>query len=324
MKQWTVTYREKSGLKTSVVIEAEDRAGVFAELKQRGINAISIAEGVVKAKRNATGGVSKAVWGVVAAVVAVALIGVVRMMMPKEVATVGDVSKTELIKKTPTPKNTEVQSTIVPEANNVQVAQTKEPVVHSARKMVTNGWVRLPNGKMHYRKGLLSTEGQTRPKSRYCIFKHYTDNEFAALLTIKPGDFMVGGAVFPRDYEKRFLESLKTDIEIAEDDPEDIKEVKRAVIQVRQEMKAALDKGEDIRIIVREAYDQAQRLATYKRTVKDELARLREIPNLKESDIEDFETAANRMLEKEGIAPIKIGPLMRAKLLNMNRQGEQK
>jgi hypothetical protein len=58
--------------------------------------------------------------------------------------------------------------------------------------------------------------------------------------------------------------------------------------------------------------------------VKDELARLREIPNLKESDIGDFETAANRMLEKEGIAPIKIGPLMRAKLLNMNRQGEQK
>ena len=45
MKQWTVTYREKSGVKTSVVIEAEDRVGVFAELKQRGINAISITEG---------------------------------------------------------------------------------------------------------------------------------------------------------------------------------------------------------------------------------------------------------------------------------------
>lgn len=54
MKQWTVTYREKSGLKTSVVIEAEDRAGVFAELKQRGINAISITEGAVKAKRSVT------------------------------------------------------------------------------------------------------------------------------------------------------------------------------------------------------------------------------------------------------------------------------
>ena len=42
MKQWTVYFRDKNGSKASVVIEAEDRSGVFAELKKRGISAISV------------------------------------------------------------------------------------------------------------------------------------------------------------------------------------------------------------------------------------------------------------------------------------------
>ena len=50
MKQWTVYFRDKNGSKASVVIEAEDRSGVFAELKRRGISAISVSEGASNKK----------------------------------------------------------------------------------------------------------------------------------------------------------------------------------------------------------------------------------------------------------------------------------
>lgn len=185
---------------------------------------------------------------------------------------------------------------------------------------VVNGYVLLPNGKLHKRNGMKEIKvSEWNNKGRYQIFDSFTDNEFAALLTTKPGEMLIGGGVFPKDYEARFLKSLESPIIVSKDDPDDIKEVKRAVIQTRMEMKAALDRGENIREYVKAAYDEAQKLASYKDMISDELKKLRNNPDLTDADIDAFEEAANKVLDSKGIAPIKIGPLTRLRLRNHNK-----
>ena len=106
---------------------------------------------------------------------------------------------------------------------------------------------------------------------------------------------------------------------MSNDDPDDVKEVKRAVIQTRIELKQAIDRGEDIKIYIKSAYEEAQKLSSYKDMISDELRKLRDEPNLTEEDIDIFVEASNKILESKGIAPIKIGPLTRWRLLNQNK-----
>ena len=203
-----------------------------------------------------------------------------------------------------------------------EAAEVEKPASQRPQKVgeVRDGYVLLPNGKRHKRKGLKEIKvSEWNNKSRYQIFDSFTDNEFATLLTIKPGEMLIGGGVFPKDYEARFLKSLESPIIVSKDDPEDIQEVKRAVIQTRIELKQALDRGEDIREYVKAAYDDAQKLAAYKDVITDELKKLRNQPNLSEEDIDDFVEAANRMLDSKGIAPLKIGPLTKWRLMNLRK-----
>lgn len=200
-----------------------------------------------------------------------------------------------------------------------EIARDEKPKPLPPQKIgeVRDGYVLLPNGKRHKRNGMKEIKvSEWNNKGRYQIFDSFTDNEFATLLTLKPGEMLIGGGVFPKDYEARFLKSLETPIIVSKDDPDDIKDVKRAVIQTRLEMKAALDRGEDIRQYVKAAYEEAQKLASYKDVIAEELRNLRSQPDLTDDDIDVFVEAANKMLESKGIAPIKVGPLTRWRLLN--------
>lgn len=266
MKQWTVTYREKSGLKTSVVIEAEDRAGVFAELKQRGINAISITEGAVKAKRNATGGVSKGVWGVVAAVVVVALIGVVWMVMPKEEGKTTpskEVATSIKVKKEEVPlvslNNTEEESPVVTNTSNQASVVKKEeeslglwlgvPVVK--KEVVTNGTYVVStyytkDGKSH--KHYHNTRDEILPSGV---------DQILAIMT--QGDDGLGAPPLPlmTNLENEIADALKKDIVIKDSDSDEIKAMKERVKSARKELMELMAQGVSPEEIVKE-YNRVQ------------------------------------------------------------------
>lgn len=183
-----------------------------------------------------------------------------------------------------------------------------------------NNYVMLPNGTIHKRNGLKVVKvSEWNTKSRYQIFDHFTDNEFATLLTLPPGESLIGGGVFPANYEEQFLKSLQTPIIISKDDQEDIQELKRAIIKTRMELKDAYDRGEDIRKIVSEAYEETQQLAAYKDDISAALNDYLSKPEVTEQDLDDFITSANTLLEEKGIAPITMGPFMKARLLQMRK-----
>ena len=322
MKQWTVIYREKSGLKTSVVIEAEDRAGVFAELKQRGINAISITEGAVKAKSSLGGGVTpKSVWGVVTAMV-VAAIGVVVWL------SFSTDDKVE-IEEAPKPKAVKTPAPMPEKPKPVKVEKPEEPapvkIDPNARPTkvgeTVNGYIKLPSGRLHKVRGVITNSvSAIQTKGKYEIFEHHCENEIACLLTIQPGQGLVGTPRYNGRFTKEFLESLKKPIVINDDDSEEDKELKRNVNLAKQELKAAYDRGEDIEKIMLDTRREYQDLAMYKQELRQLIYEYKKTENPSDQDVEDYVTAANKLLEAKGIAPLNIGPISRRKLMMMREE----
>ncbi len=308
MKQWTVTYREKSGLKTSVVIEAEDRAGVFAELKQRGINAISITEGAVKAKRKATGGVSKGVWGVVAAVVAVALVVVVWVVMQGEdEVVVKEVrSKARSVTKEGNDENVREFQVSKNEAPvNVfkkdGAKQKEQESVKTKPEIGTNGLpiATLRGPKQRYEDAL---KRGLKP-----LFKHECEQWLAQYAipgeASPPPPISKGTAI-------NFVESLSSPIEILDTDTPREREIKEGVIALKKELDAWMKDGGSFEEYMAKLQTRQEQEAAYMSDAHELI-----VKEFEESN-GDFEHAlkawrtVNNRLEADGLRrmrlPVKI------------------
>lgn len=187
---------------------------------------------------------------------------------------------------------------------------------------VVNGYVMLPSGRIHRRLGVITNSVANRPKGAYHIFESSTDNEIACYLTLKPGETLIGTPRYNGRFKKQFLESLKKPIEITKDDTPEQAQLKQDVIQARMDLKAAMDRGEDIEQIMLDTRQELQDLMRYKMEIKSMFndARLNSCET--EQDVEDLLSACNKMLESKGIAPMKFGPITRRKLMS-HKEGEE-
>ncbi len=178
-----------------------------------------------------------------------------------------------------------------------------------------NGYILLPSGRLHKVRGVITNNvSATQFKGKYEIFDFHCENEIACMLTMEPGETLVGTPVYNGRFTKQFLESLKTPIIIKADDSEYDKELKRNVIQAKKELKDAYDRGEDIEKIMLDTRKEFQDLARYKMELRGMIHEYKKTEGVSEQDVEDYVQAANKMLEGKGIAPLDLGPLSRRKL----------
>lgn len=185
---------------------------------------------------------------------------------------------------------------------------------------VRDGMLMLSNGELLPTNKLRKVSIEDRkPRFQYAIFDHATDNELAAILTLKPGQALIGGPIRHKDYTADFMKSIETPIVVHSDDPEDVQEVKRAVIEARLMIKDAIDAGEDPVEIIKNAYEEAQKLALYKDDIRREVMNMAKDGDYTEDEVDDLIDAANKMLESKGIAPIQLGPVMKARLRTLKR-----
>ena len=130
-------------------------------------------------------------------------------------------------------------------------------------------------------------------------FTNISDNEIARLISIKPGDDFID-APLPRDFDQRFAESLLSPIQILEDDTPEKAELKRQVIEARTILLDAVNRGESPREIVIEEGKRLRKMMqikdNYERIIREEIA-----SGATEREIREIATAANQLLEKEGI-----------------------
>lgn len=199
-------------------------------------------------------------------------------------------------------------------------AKSKEPLPPQRPHEVRDGMLMLSNGRLLPTNRLRKVSVQDRrPRFKYAIFDHPTDNELAAILTLKPGQSLVGGPVRHRDYKADFLKSIETPIIVHGDDPEDVQEVKRAVVEARMLVKEAIDNGEDPARVVADAYEEARRLSLYRDDIRREVMDMAKEGDYTEAEIDDLIAAANKMLEAKGVEPMNLGPIMKARLRTLKR-----
>ena len=201
--------------------------------------------------------------------------------------------------------------------NAAEIATSKSPhgIDTSARPTKVgekvNGYVMLPDGTIHKMTGKAHSVTAMQDPSQ--IFDNGAENEIAALITMEPGEVIVGGPD-RETFTAEFLKSTVVPIIVKADDPEEVKALKRAVNEVKADLKAAHDRGEDIVAIVEKTYDEFQRLAQYKEDLFNEVNDYSQKEEVTDEDVKDYLAAANKLLEEKGIAPLDDTAFIRAKI----------
>ena len=184
---------------------------------------------------------------------------------------------------------------------------------------VLNGYVKLPSGRLHRQLGVVTNSIASRPKGKYEIFTRDCDNDIAGLLSMRPGDPIMDIPPYNGRFKRDFLESLEEVIIVSEKDTPEQAKLKRDVIAARIELKDALDRGEDIEQIMMNERRELQRLMRmkmeYNSLFRENLAKCES-----DADVEDLFAACNKLLEKNGIAPLKYGPIAKRNILRARQE----
>lgn len=269
------------------------------------------------ATRRPRGG-TRMLWCALAAGVAIIAVITAFLLFPSEkkpeadqdteVGRVRSISKVEPVRSLPG------------KAEPSQAEESPKPLPPQRPHEVRDGMLMLSNGELLPTNKLRKVSVEDRkPRFKYAIFDHSTDNELAAILTLKPGQALIGGPIRHLDYKADFLKAIETPIIVHKDDPEDVQEVKRAVLNARLLVKEAIDAGEDPAEVIRNAYDEAQKLALYKDDIRREVMNMSKEDDYTEEEVDDIIKAANKMLEAKGIEPMNLGPIMKARLRTLKR-----
>ncbi len=200
-----------------------------------------------------------------------------------------------------------------------QTEVAKEPAPQKVGE-IRDGKMLLQSGRLHPVKGIITNKPERAWSS---IFPHPSENVIAGLLVAEPGQAFVGTPHYNGRFTKNFLKSLEEPIIVSKDDPEDIQQLKRAVIEAKIQMKEAYDRGEDIEQILQEAREDLQRMARYKQELKADIYEYaNKTEGITDQDVDDYIAAANKLLESKGIAPMKKTWLTGIKL-RMNKHEEE-
>ena len=171
---------------------------------------------------------------------------------------------------------------------------------------IRNGYRLLPSGRLHKVRGVVEVKNTDNSKIEK-IFPEPADQLIAGLITIEPGDFLVGdtGHMF-ENFEAQFNEALKIPIQILSDDDEEAKELKEAVTETRQELLEYRKNGNDLSQVMAETRHQLQELGLYRNELKEMVKGMLDDGSLNDGDYEDLIAAANQMLQDRGCKALEL------------------
>ena len=223
-------------------------------------------------------------------------------------------------------KKEDVKSKLIAEAphspTNVQEVAVDIPAPKEVPQKPTLDYARLAaegktviTNKFGEEIVLARSRRREKPRPKYAIFAHESENKIAALLTIEPGTQLFGTQIYNQKFVDDFLKSCEEPILVADEDDDFTRQLKQDMIETKIELRNRMNDGEDLREIMSDTRKELQRLGMVKREVERMMRD--EVKNNAndEHDIEDYINAANMMLEAKGIAPIKITPILRHSLM---------
>lgn len=292
------TRNAKGGIEY-IRIEAESRSALFAELKNRGVSAISVetVDGKAKprkvAKATGVGGgkpVSGAVKGVVA-LVAVCVIGaVVWLCGSKEDSSVGEQNPVK-----DTAESWRVRGMDGTDKNGHDESMSEKSAdIRSTEPLgsVESSLSDIP----------VSLDMPNPSPSRPTIFENSSDQLLSMAVNSGDGDMPpmpLGG-----NLDAEFKKSLSVPIVINDTDDPKVKEVKRRVIEAREEMKALMADGMSVKEVLEEMQKQANFNADTRRRVYAEARSIFDSGDVDGARM--FVTRMNAALGEMGIKEIEM------------------
>ena len=307
---FTVTYREKTGAKAEVEIEASNRAECVAACKRRGIAPMGIREGRASSRPRAAetaaphdGGAKRsggALWRA-AILAATCLVGGIGAWwwLGREEAQPSRPTKQTVAKQKPTAatKNTDVsdskQAAAGADAKDAKKNPTAKPQVEGR----VAGAPELPAIPA------VTTNTPSIPPLPPQTFSNASDQVLAMIASADASGDMPPLPI-SRDIEAEFLKSLKQEIVILDTDDEKTRELKLAVKETREQLKQLIASGKT----VAEVLAEHQQLASENAKVRNDA--MKELKQLVESgDIEgakEYKRKINVALQQMGIAELSI------------------
>ncbi|MBQ6010556.1 MAG: hypothetical protein IJL17_18645 [Kiritimatiellae bacterium] len=322
---FTVTYREKDGTRAEIEIEAANRAACLSECKARGITPMGVREG---RNRGATGHSPKQrlfthhflLFVAIAVVMAIALwwwLGsrgtTTSTASPAEKPTKPATAKPNLEPK-PAPKKPSSPSP-VEAVTNAPTVVTNAPMTRRERLIAKYGKEPItvrPGGKYK--------NGERLPEKR-SLFKFASEKEIDRIISAEPGHRIIGR--FPKGFlERDFRKSLEAKIEFTEEDTEEDIARKKRMIDVKEQLRQALDRGEKFDEIMEEARSEVNALADFRDNMIKNLVQLKK-SGASEQEIEDYYSAANKMLGEKRIKPLLTPFQIREKVEKLRQMREK-
>lgn len=327
MANYVVTIRTKDGSLSERDYTANDRAELFQKLAADGVTAVRVSEGAAgKKPRKAVkkaGAPSKG-RGLVAAIAAILIVGVAAWFMWPEEKKVVEAKEEKKETKVAPAKPEKMRPVVKSEG------QTEKP------KRVTKKGTPIPDRVQKDEKGVYRWPGGMRwvdtndlhivkHQQKKRIFKHPSEEQIATLLTLDPSKmapFLIGrrpkyGARFTADFKA----SLYEKIEFTDDDTEEDREIKQMVIDTKKDLKAAMERGEDVAAIMNDAQKELDVLASCYHELNAEIRKTIKDENVSDEDVEVLIEAANKMLEERGVRKIALPNMARRQaMLRIQRE----
>ena len=135
------------------------------------------------------------------------------------------------------------------------------------------------------------------------IFTQPSDNIIAGVLSARPGTRFLPITI-GEQFEKDFVESLNHPIELKDDDTEEERTLKEAVIAAREMLKDNMDKGFSISEIIRDARAETDRITDYREKLNDNLLLLLEGGS--EEDVAQYLEESNAILAEYDAIPLHV------------------
>lgn len=164
------------------------------------------------------------------------------------------------------------------------------------------GRLRYPNGQRWVDPNDLHIVKKPKPRR---LFTHTSENQIAHILSRDPSKVVPALIGRRRPFGARFVEDFKASFDdtvvIDKDDTPEEAALRKEVLAAKADLKAALDRGEDIAKIMNDAQDEIDRLARYRQDLIGTFREYVRDEKYSDQDVADFAAAANKMLEAHGL-----------------------
>ena len=300
---FTVKYRDKTGSTELLVLDVPNKGALWAELKKRGISALSVQEGVVKKRPSKKSGKKpSAMRGLLAGLCVVVLAAFVAWWFffkdAQERVPPADDAKTKRVKEV---KPAKLKPAKPAETNKVEKPQTPvkaEPVVEQSPQKSR----KAPSTAKKYPRRVIPRKPEPPQK-----FKYDSDDLIGAFLEIVPGTQMEGGLRFDK-IGRDFEQSLTEDVALAEgQDNEYNRQLREQVRDIKKEIQRVMrEENKTFGQVMQEQFDQLIEMGQYKRDLEQELRQIRKSGEYTAEEYDKFIEASNKMLEAKGCSPLKV------------------